>query len=391
VPLLEGDIERIRSRALDRIAHVRRYQLGEHAEAAWQLLGELSAAFDTLTTPNRKEAYDRTLQGLVTRDGQVGTNTLAETVAPAAPPSPLPVAKPLAPLRPRSIVEAVAALPPQAPRASPTPTALLAITVLPTRATTSAPGRTRRSKRRSSHGVVVVSSIVLVIVAILGYLRPWSSGDASAARQPVQAARPTASAGKRRPDVSQPASPAAEHSQPKVATANPGTLPAWIPLFITPEELTGNATLKFVNGSWEIDTGSKINFARVAGDAILRAEVRKLACRNVTLKLRRVPNGYYSAWFNGGNWFGVGKWLSGKYVDIKHGRSKRRFDGQFEFKFAAIGDQLTVWADGEVVVQAVDRTYTEGAAGFGAANGRGLFRNLEIQILDSPLPTPAPP
>lgn len=57
----EADASKIHEAALDRMAIVRRYQLGEHGEITQQLMGELSRAFDCLITPERKLAYDQLL------------------------------------------------------------------------------------------------------------------------------------------------------------------------------------------------------------------------------------------------------------------------------------------------------------------------------------------
>lgn len=53
--------ERIREAGLQRMAHVRRFQLGQHGAEAIRLLGELALAFDCLSTPERKAAYDAEL------------------------------------------------------------------------------------------------------------------------------------------------------------------------------------------------------------------------------------------------------------------------------------------------------------------------------------------
>ncbi|HUY92566.1 MAG TPA: SUMF1/EgtB/PvdO family nonheme iron enzyme [Pirellulales bacterium] len=57
----EADPERIRDAGMQRMAHVRRFQLGQHGADAIRLLGELALAFDCLSTPERKAAYDANL------------------------------------------------------------------------------------------------------------------------------------------------------------------------------------------------------------------------------------------------------------------------------------------------------------------------------------------
>lgn len=398
LPTLAPDIERIRAVALERIALVRKYQLGQHAADAIRLLGELSAAFDTLTNPDRKHAYDRGLQALTTNGDRAALETSADPIGVAVTTLPLPLARPLA-------ASAKLSAPPSAavPSKAPSPLANLAsISIQPTGDGAVATRRTHRAKRQPSSGMfVAVGGIVLAAVTVVAYLRPWSSGNLPLSVPPPQVARqappipnklpPTPN--KPVPHVIQP-SPSqsiAPAEAPMPPPAKPAAAPKWVPLFLDTSELAGKANLKFINGSWEIGSGAKRQLAQVSRDAIVRARVTKLPGQNVSLSLRGGSGGNYSAWFNGGNWFGVGKAMSGKYYDIKHGRSRRQFTGEFEFKFAVVGDKLTVWADDEVVVQATDRAHTEGTPGFGAANGRGLFRDLEIQVLDTPLSLRTPP
>lgn len=57
----EDDTERIRAAGLERSATVRRYCLGQHGAEATRLLGEIASAFDCLSDPATKAAYDRQL------------------------------------------------------------------------------------------------------------------------------------------------------------------------------------------------------------------------------------------------------------------------------------------------------------------------------------------
>jgi hypothetical protein len=59
--LLEPDLDVIRDAAEQRIAHVRTYQLGVHAELSQKILNELAAAKSCLLDPQRKAAYDAQL------------------------------------------------------------------------------------------------------------------------------------------------------------------------------------------------------------------------------------------------------------------------------------------------------------------------------------------
>ncbi|MBI3463167.1 MAG: pilus assembly protein PilM [Planctomycetes bacterium] len=62
----EPDLSRIRTAALERIAYVRRFQLSPRSDESIRLQLELAGAFDCLTNPERKRAYD---QGLTGHDG----------------------------------------------------------------------------------------------------------------------------------------------------------------------------------------------------------------------------------------------------------------------------------------------------------------------------------
>lgn len=86
LPALESDIERIRAATLERTALVRRYQLSDKAEAVHQLLGELSRAFDCLTDPTRKQAYDEQLRGKAVADTALRAAPLKLTGRPSASP-----------------------------------------------------------------------------------------------------------------------------------------------------------------------------------------------------------------------------------------------------------------------------------------------------------------
>jgi hypothetical protein len=87
----ESDEERIRAAGLARTSQVRRYQLGRHAEDALRLISELSAAFDCLTTPERKLQYDADLRTRLMPQADVAAEALAtpaieiRTTAPARP------------------------------------------------------------------------------------------------------------------------------------------------------------------------------------------------------------------------------------------------------------------------------------------------------------------
>ena len=82
LPAFESDASRIHAAAMERMALVRRYQLGDRSDQAIRLLGELSSAFDCVSDPARRCAYDERLR-------VAGDNSLSES--PPLPAAPLPV------------------------------------------------------------------------------------------------------------------------------------------------------------------------------------------------------------------------------------------------------------------------------------------------------------
>ncbi len=62
LPPFESDAARIHKAVMERMAAVRRYQLGEHADTVTRLLGELSAAFNCLSDSTRRAEYDERLR-----------------------------------------------------------------------------------------------------------------------------------------------------------------------------------------------------------------------------------------------------------------------------------------------------------------------------------------
>lgn len=124
--LFEGDVDAIESAADQRMAHVRTFQLSQHAELSQSLLNELAAARVCLLKPGEKSGYDRKLRdhlAQMAREGddaraaeqrsiaagmmtvaptgqqavqaeppQAGSVTMARRVATAVPLAPLPMA-----------------------------------------------------------------------------------------------------------------------------------------------------------------------------------------------------------------------------------------------------------------------------------------------------------
>ena len=127
-----------------------------------------------------------------------------------------------------------------------------------------------------------------------------------------------------------------------------------------------------------------------AGDVIIRARVKKVTGQNLGIGLRRDEN-YprkrgYSAWFNGGDWFGIFKFGEGPN-DLLQLHTPTNFADYFEFAFSAVGDILTIYVDGKRVGEIRDRDYRRGSLSIHALRGRSLFQNVEIMILDKRVPS----
>jgi hypothetical protein len=129
---------------------------------------------------------------------------------------------------------------------------------------------------------------------------------------------------------------------------------------------------------------------QTAGDVIIRARVRKISGRHLTMTLRQNPSnrGSYCAWFAGGHLFGMLKSSDdGRIKNLGQWWSPVNFDERLEFAFSAVGEVLTVYADGKRIGEVRDRDHRLGSLAIGAFRGRSLFQNVEIMILDEPVPT----
>jgi hypothetical protein len=147
---------------------------------------------------------------------------------------------------------------------------------------------------------------------------------------------------------------------------------------------------RFVDGILECN-GGELNFPPLlAKDAIIRAQVNKMDANNLpgvnlTLTLRRSGANSLGAWCNGSGWFGVGESREGRpWRDLKTCQLPGLYNGRFfEFAFAAVGNDLTVYVDGRKILEARDDEITEDRAAIGVgARCRALFRDIEVQILD---------
>jgi tetratricopeptide (TPR) repeat protein len=148
---------------------------------------------------------------------------------------------------------------------------------------------------------------------------------------------------------------------------------------------------RFDHGILETKAASRLIFPIDATNVIVRARVKKLSPkgaggpRNVSLAIRRSPGKrHYGAWFNGGGEFGFGRAdsaLSPPWENFDTCNFPEDYDGFFEFAFAAVGDQLTVYVNGKTILEKNGPEIHE-HGGSVMVGGEGLFQDTEVQVLD---------
>src|SRR5262249_16648700 len=136
----------------------------------------------------------------------------------------------------------------------------------------------------------------------------------------------------------------------------------------------------------ESDTEAVFQNPQKAKDLIIRTKVKRLTGTSANLTLRFDRGFYYTAFFNGHGHFGIGK---STFENDKWGfhhlqdyQAAETFDDEFfEFAFAALGDRLTVYANGKQILSVRDSSHQAGIATIWAYEGRSQFKDLEVQIL----------
>jgi hypothetical protein len=167
----------------------------------------------------------------------------------------------------------------------------------------------------------------------------------------------------------------------------------WIALFSSEEEYNRLRKAKgsigpepnFASGVLEC-TGGRMFFAPLpTKNAIVRARMKKLGQwnDNVGLSFRYANGEVVTAWFNGGGCFGIGKGGFGQWQDLTSCKLLKNYDDYFEFTFAAVGHKLTAYADGQKILE-THYDLPAGASVAAGVGGKGLFRNIEVQLLDMP-------
>ena len=181
---------------------------------------------------------------------------------------------------------------------------------------------------------------------------------------------------------SAPAKLSGPHDYDKLATGR------WQSVLTAPGPAVARRNAIFGDGLIEIQNGHAYDSAIQAADLIIRAKVQKLSGQNVMLTLRDIKGVYYSAFyhFDGREEFGVGmrgvRFVYGvkQHFEATAGVREGEF---FELAFAAIGDTLTVYANGKQVGAIRDGAISQaGGVAVHATQGKGAFKDVEVMVLD---------
>jgi hypothetical protein len=165
-------------------------------------------------------------------------------------------------------------------------------------------------------------------------------------------------------------------SYPKLA-AGP-----WTAVLSRKEDVQGQTGVNFVNGTLEITTFQRLFVPSVQGqDMAIRARVKKVGGQNLGLILRSTTAGWrYTAYFDGDKVFGMGQHKPG-FVNFIGVATPKSYTDFFELTFAASGDTLAVFVDGEQIMEYRDPRPESGGAGITALNGPAQFKQIEVKKL----------
>jgi serine/threonine protein kinase len=183
----------------------------------------------------------------------------------------------------------------------------------------------------------------------------------------------------------------ADNADKPAGTSGPVDEPKAIPSNAKKADYDAIATGKWIPVlEKEMDLQNTVRFVpdQMAGDVIIRAKVKKVDGQNLNLSLRAGQGWGYDAWFNGGDWFGIYKGGKGPNK-LAQWHAPINYDGYFEFAFSAVGETLTIYADGNRIGDVRDPDYRLGSLRIGARRGQSVFKDVEIMILDKSAPSTA--
>jgi hypothetical protein len=182
----------------------------------------------------------------------------------------------------------------------------------------------------------------------------------------------------------------------------------WVSLLTSPTKLLGwrigwqstdyharkiSQPVAYANGVVSLTGHLTLYHSKVARDQAVRAAVsrEKGAMKGgdskgaLLLALRCGPRGrYFASYLPEKSTFNVGKRvISGNRDDSSYIRSettRRHFGGTCEMMFTAVGKKLTLYVNGEKIIEVEDSTLTTGSVGIGVYRLSGQFRKVEMLL-----------
>ncbi len=144
--------------------------------------------------------------------------------------------------------------------------------------------------------------------------------------------------------------------------------------------------VSFQDGSLKLNSYN-IRFNLIGRNVAIRARVKKVSGINYELIVRSDdtnPAHNCGAWFNGGDFFGVGNVVNNRYHNLATVHAGQSYNDFIEMELRAEGEQLTLYADGNKICAARDNSILGGAINIQALKGITLFKNIEARVFDKP-------
>ncbi len=167
----------------------------------------------------------------------------------------------------------------------------------------------------------------------------------------------------------------------------------WVPLLTSPV----NRSLRSSRESWgplpekaieagvlrvDADKSVEILYPMEATDVALRVKGKKVRGGALTLLLRSGPDGNYQLNCEDDGAFTVASCTrSGNYQVLGRARFPTRTTDFFELGFSAIGDILSAYVDGRLILQVRDSTYLQGGVTFASWYTTSLFKDAMAYVL----------
>ncbi len=120
-------------------------------------------------------------------------------------------------------------------------------------------------------------------------------------------------------------------------------------------------------------------------DVEVRTAIKKVSGKNLGISCRLTDAGYCCAWFNGGNYFGLSKFVNQKWIDFLAYKDGEDFNDFFPALLKVQGNSLSFDAGGKTILKrvegALDEVKDAGKIRFWAVDGVALFRKIEIKVV----------